>query len=360
MFLIDKYDIKYPWDVMCNHDIYKRLLKLETLYSWNNINDNSKDFDNLPNLLIHGKEGSGKKSLARLFLKRVFNKEIKLLDVKYEINGYGSNCVEVYIPQSLYHIEIHPTNSGLDKYLVQEVIKEYASKNVLLFNNTRSFKIIWIHNIEELSYYAQTALRCTMERFSKTCKFILTSKQLSKIIEPLRSRCLSIRIPLPSDLDLIRVLMNISLKENKFLEIDDYFNIIKMSDNNLKLAIQYLEMKYYDIPIETSWKIYLKKLIKIFNKSLSNKISQDHINEIREILYKIFITNISGTNIIKELLNFILLNFKNDELTYDIINLCTNYENSLSKGKRTIIHLEAFIFSVLNLINKKFNNTNVM
>ena len=70
MFLIDKYDIKYPWDVMCNHDIYKRLLKLETLYSWNNINDNSKDFDNLPNLLIHGKEGSGKKSLAKLFLKR--------------------------------------------------------------------------------------------------------------------------------------------------------------------------------------------------------------------------------------------------------------------------------------------------
>ena len=56
MFLIDKYDINNPWDVMCNHDIYKRLLKLETLYSWNNINDNSKDFDNLPNLLIHGKE----------------------------------------------------------------------------------------------------------------------------------------------------------------------------------------------------------------------------------------------------------------------------------------------------------------
>ena len=98
----------------------------------------------------------------------------------------------------------------------------------------------------------------------------------------------------------------------------------------------------------------------MYNKCLSNKISQDHINEIREILYKIFITNISGTNIIKELLNFILLNFKNDELTYDIINLCTNYENSLSKGKRTIIHLEAFIFSVLNLINKKFNKTSIM
>ena len=48
--------------------------------------------------------------------------------------------LKYYIPQSLYHIEIHPTNSGLDKYLVQEVIKEYASKNVLLFNNTDHLK----------------------------------------------------------------------------------------------------------------------------------------------------------------------------------------------------------------------------
>ena len=52
-------------------------MKLETLYSWDNINDNSKDFDNLPNLLIHGKEGSGKKSLAKLFLKEFL---IKILN----------------------------------------------------------------------------------------------------------------------------------------------------------------------------------------------------------------------------------------------------------------------------------------
>jgi hypothetical protein len=149
--------------------------------------------------------------------------------------------------------------------------------------------------------------------------------------------------------------MNISEKENNFLDIQDYNDIIKKSDNNIKLAIQYLEMKYYDIPIETSWKIYLKKLIKIFNKCLTKQITQQNIEEIREILYKIIITNINGTSIIKELLNFILLNFKNNDLNYDIINLCTNYENSLSKGKRTIIHLEAFIFSVLNLINKKCN-----
>ncbi len=356
MFLTDKYDVINPWDVMYNHTVYKRLLKLDSLYSWYTDSiENDKNFDNLPNILIHGKEGSGKKCLVKMFLRRVYGDKLKTLNVKYVISGYGSNNIDVYIQQSLYHIEIYPTGSGLDKYLVQEVIKEYASKNLLLFEKERTFKIIWIHNIDELSYYAQTALRCTMEKFCKTCKFILTSKQLSKIIEPLRSRCLSIRVPLPNDDDLMKVLMHISLKENRFLSLQDYNDIILKSNNNIKLAIQYLEMKFYGIPIETSWKIYLSGIIKILNKSISTQLNQIHISRIREILYKIFITNINGTEIIKELLNQMLLNLKDQSLTYEIIDICTNYENSLSKGKRTIIHLEAFIFNILHLLNKKYS-----
>ena len=80
-----------------------------------------------------------------------------------------------------------------------------------------------------------------------------------------------------------------------------------------------------------------------------------HITTIRQILYKIFITNINGTEIIKELLNQMLINLKDQSLTYEIIDICTNYENSLSKGKRTIIHLEAFIFNILHLLNKKYS-----
>ena len=68
-------------------------------------------------------------------------------------------------------------------------------------------------------------------------------------------------------------------------------------------------MKFYDMPIETSWKIYLGGIIKILNKSISSQITQTHISTIRQILYKIFITNINGTEIIKELLNQMLLKF---------------------------------------------------
>mgnify|MGYP003706045135 CR=1 FL=1 len=357
MFLIDKYDIKDPWDIDFNKDIYIRMLKLDSIYSWNNKNLNvDESFNDLPNLLFHGKDGSGKKSLVRLFLKRIFGKDLKSLKVKYQIKGYGSNNLEIDISQSLYHLEIYPNGTGLDKYLVQEVIKEYASKKILLMNKERSFKVIWIHNVQNLSYYAQTALRCTMEKYSSNCKFILSGNQLSKIIEPLRSRCLMVRIPSPTEDDIMRVLLKISLKESKLLNITCYDEIIKKCNNNIKDAIIYLEMKYYKIPIEVSWKNYLSEIVVIMNKALKKQLVGANIERIRFILYKIFITNIDGTTIIKELLNQLLSNFVSYNLTYEIVELCTKYENSLSKGKKTIIHLEAFIYSVMHLIHSKMKS----
>ena len=55
--------------------------------------------------------------------------------------------------------------------------------------------------------------------------------------------------------------------------------------------------------------------------------------------------------VIKELLTQLLENFDKFNLTYEIVELCTNYENCLSKGKRSIIHLEAFIYNVMYLVN---------
>jgi len=113
----------------------------------------------------------------------------------------------------------------------------------------------------------------------------------------------------------------------------------------------YLEMKYHNIPIKVSWKEYLSDIIEIMNKALKKQLTGSNIEKIRYILYKIFITNIDGTTIIKELLTQLLENFSKFNLTYEIVELCTKYENSLSKGKRSIIHLEAFIYNVMYLVN---------
>ena len=61
MFLIDKYSINDPWDVLFHQDIYKKLLNLNNLNSWlDDYVEHNDHFNTMPNLLIYGNEGCGK------------------------------------------------------------------------------------------------------------------------------------------------------------------------------------------------------------------------------------------------------------------------------------------------------------
>ena len=332
MLLIDKYHIKNKEDIIFHKEIYKKLFN-------NNYND-------LPNLLIHGPPGSGKHTLINLLLKDIYGEDVdNIRNETYQINEYGNNTKEIIIKQSNNHIVIEPNNNGLDKYIIQEIVNEYAKR----YNISKiPYKIIFINNIDNLSYYAQTSLRCTMEKYYKTCKFILCSYQLSKIIEPLRSRCLNIRVPNPSNIILLKIVLDIVFKENININLEQCFTIIKKSKGNVKLCIWMLELiknKIYDLDL--LWKDLLNQIVDIINHCSEKKITLLYITDIRNILNIILISNITGTEIMIELLEK-LINYDYDNLLKDkIIKSVAKYEYRLAKGKRNIIHLESLIIHII-------------
>lgn len=343
MFLLDKYKLKSIDDVVFHKDIYQ-LLQL----------DKSSDYDNLPHLLLYGRHGSGKKSIINLLLSTIYDdSELKTKKVTYTITGYGNTNVKVDIEQSNYHIIIEPKNSGFDKYLIQEIVKEYARLQVLnVFKHKKTFKVVLINNVDNLSYYAQTSLRCTMEKYVRTCKFILCGYQISKVIEPLRSRCLPIRVPSPTDDEIFRTIYNIAKKEDISLSLEHYNEIIEKADNNIKEAIWLLEFARYGVPFDTSWKIMIIRVVNNIIRCSKKKINGKCIEEIREVLYTIFITNTNGTRIIRELLKQLLERVKDDDIRFKIINMAAKYEHRLAVGKRCILHLEAFIYNVIEELAK--------
>ena len=109
--------------------------------------------------------------------------------------------------------EITTTIENKNKY---EALLEYM--DTISYSETH--KPPYQPYIDKLSYYAQTALRCIMEKYCKTCKFILTSHQLSKIISPLNlSAILTAKVVFPeavgpkitNNLSIIYPLINFSL-----------------------------------------------------------------------------------------------------------------------------------------------------
>jgi replication factor C subunit 3/5 len=379
MLLIDKYEINNRNQISFHKELYSKILNISNEYDYillekefidNNktyqlfaknyknynkkcISDKFDKFKKLSNLLIHGHTGSGKKTLIKLLLKEIYGETINYTKkVVYTISGYGNSDIEIEIEQSNYHIVIEPRNSGFDKYVIQEIVKEYAQKNIMqVFDQKIPFKIILINNVDELSYYAQTSLRCTMERYHETCKFILCGYQISKIIEPLRSRCLNIRIPRPSDFELFKYLINISIKEKIKISLSSIKYIINKSDCNVKNALWYTD--YYKNNVnnfDTSWKIYLKIITEfIYSCYLQKKkITLNIFLEIRNILNNILITNITGTELMIELLNQIITMYEyfSHDLFTQIISTFSDFEIRMSKGKRYIIHLEALIMKI--------------
>ena len=117
----------------------------------------------LPHLLLYGKAGTGKTTLAKLLVNNIE------CDCLY-INASDENSVDV----------------------VREKVKNFAS--TLGF---KEMKVIILDECDYITPNAQAALRNLMETFSKNCRFILTCNYVERIIDPIQSRCQSLQIVPP-------------------------------------------------------------------------------------------------------------------------------------------------------------------
>jgi len=350
MFFVDKYYKEFD-KIIPYQNIINNIIKTSK---------NIKKNNNFQHLIIHGISNICKQYIVNKILENLFGKKIiELHDVEYMISGYSNIKTKITIKQSKYHIVIEPNSNGFDKYLIQEIIQEYAKTNVLsIIKEIHPFKIIVINKIDKLSYYAQAALRRTMEKYSNTCKFILINDQLSNIIEPLRSRCLLIRIPLMKNPDILKIILNICYKESINIDINTLSNILFNSHNKINRAIWLLNLYKYNISYKDNWEIIIDNIIiNITNpNNYTVKKLLQIIKHIRDQFYILFITNISTLKIIKNIMNKLLKTTTNIKLKYNIIELTSLYENRLHQGTRHIIHIESYIIKLINIYFNLYKN----
>ena len=62
--------------------------------------------------------------------------------------------------------------------------------------------MVVLNEVDSLSRNAQAGLRRTMEKYTGSCRLILCCENSGRIIAPIRSRCLCIRIAAPTPLEV--------------------------------------------------------------------------------------------------------------------------------------------------------------
>jgi replication factor C subunit 2/4 len=103
------------------------------------------------------------------------------------------------------------------------------------------FKIIILDEADSLTKDAQAALRRTMETYSKTTRFCIICNYITRIIEPLASRCAKFRFKsIPQSLYVNRI-KYISDLESLPIEDQAISRLSDLTDGDLRKGIMYLQ-----------------------------------------------------------------------------------------------------------------------
>ena len=169
----------------------------------------------MPHLLFAGPAGIGKTTSALALAKEMFGELWK--HNLHELNASDERGIDV----------------------VRGKIKEFARTAPL---GEDGFKIIFLDEADALTGAAQAALRRTMEKYARTCRFIMSCNFSSKIIDPIQSRCAVFRFkPIKAE-DLEKYLKFVASKEGLKITGEGYQAITYLAQGDLRRAINGLQM----------------------------------------------------------------------------------------------------------------------
>ena len=222
--------------------------------------------NDIQNYLFYGPAGTGKTTLAKLIIKNL-------------------DCDHIYINAS--------DERGIET--IRDKVSGFAS--VASF---KPLKVVILDEADFLTIQAQASLRNIIETFSRTTRFILTCNYVERIIDPLQSRCQTIKVVPPTKKEVAVHLASICDKEsisyepkaigkivNKFYpDLRKMLNTIQASTNKNKLTLD------DSLLVSTS---YMTSIIKELEKPKSSftKIRQiiadanvDDFDELFRFLYE--------------------------------------------------------------------------
>jgi len=170
------------------------------------------DEQDIPHLLLFGRAGTGKTTLAKLIIKNV-------------------DCDYLYINAS--------DENNIDT--VRFKIRAFASTV-----GFQDMKVVILDECDYLTPNAQAALRNVMETFSKHCRFILTCNYVERVIDPIQSRCQSYKIVPPKKSDVARHMVNILDTEKVKYELDDVATLITAGYPDIRRVLNSIQRQVVD------------------------------------------------------------------------------------------------------------------
>jgi replication factor C small subunit len=168
-----------------------------------------------PQLLISGRPGIGKTTMAKILINEIGIPNYDVL----EINASRER--------------------GIDE--VREKITNFIS--MIPFG---PFKVVLLDEADFLTLPAQASLRGVMEEYHETARFILTCNLPNKIIPALHSRCQTFHVEKVDQTEFTTRMATILLNENVDFDLDTLDTFVKSTYPDLRKCINLLQQNVID------------------------------------------------------------------------------------------------------------------
>ncbi|MBT4972955.1 MAG: replication factor C small subunit [Thaumarchaeota archaeon] len=174
-----------------------------------------KNQEEMPHLLFSGSAGVGKTTMALCISKEILGDRWK--DYTLELNASDERGIN----------------------MVRERVKKFSRFAGL--DTEIPFKIIILDEADEMTSDAQTALRRIIEDTAKFCRFILIANNISKIINPIQSRCAIFKFSQIDEKEITTHLKTVLKKEKGKADEKGLKEIAEYASGDLRHAINLLQ-----------------------------------------------------------------------------------------------------------------------
>ncbi|VDO53657.1 unnamed protein product [Onchocerca flexuosa] len=211
---------------------------------------------------------------------------------------------------------------------------------------------------DQLTRDAQNALRRTMEKYAQTCRLILCCDSISKIIDPLRSRCLAVRVAAPSNDDVAKAVRLVCKQENVSIPESVIATVVQKANGNMRRALLMVEAaKVQNYPFKENqeipdpeWEVYLRETAKM----MIQQQSSENLLKVRSRFYECIGHCIPPNIIFMKLLQD-LLKSCDEKIKPEVVAAAAEYEHRLTRGSKAIFHLEGFAASFMEIYHRHQN-----
>ncbi|KAF2155123.1 replication factor C [Myriangium duriaei CBS 260.36] len=185
---------------------------------------------NLPHMLFYGPPGTGKTSTILALCRQLFGPQLMPSRV-LELNASDERGISIvrdkiksFARMQLSNVPAGPAGA--------EYLKKYPCP---------PFKIIVLDEADSMTQDAQSALRRTMETYARVTRFCLICNYVTRIIDPLASRCSKFRFKLLAGEDARARVIDIARLEGVTLGDGVVDAVMRCADGDLRKAITFLQ-----------------------------------------------------------------------------------------------------------------------